>query len=155
MSELASKRPKITAEMIEAAAVRVAESAHSGPAFSVSTDWLVQLIVSKYSYPMDGYELAKALDGPIDPDSEFVSDMDSMDGVVGDLHREAGWQWVRDNDIQPPLPVGAVIEQGEITGTSDFSPAAYEVKEPDDNSHGICVLIVRYENARPVTGESV
>lgn len=79
-------------------------------------------------------------------DAMMVEDLDGFHDSVARRHLVLCRAWVKEHDIQPPLPVGTVIEQGEITAVSAFSPATYEVRRPGDSEHRR--LLVAFEDAR-------
>lgn len=82
-------------------------------------------------------------------DALMVEELDGFHHRVTSTHRERCWTWAKEHDIQPPFPIGTVIEQGEITGVSRFSPATYEVRRPEDCETSR--LLVAFEDARRPT----
>jgi hypothetical protein len=64
-----------------------------------------------------------------------------------EAHRKACIAWARDNNVQPPLPVGAITTQGEITGIYAHDGACYEIRKPGDTD-STRRYIVRFEDAR-------
>ena len=138
MPEIKPKRPTATKEMILAAATAVAEKIGADAA----------TIAEHYQPGMDGYELAKELDKYAywDTSRDDMEALDEVDSLVDSAVKKAVKAWFIDNDIQPPLPIGTQIKEGLITGVSDYSPAAYLVKETgctDDSRH----RLIRFENA--------
>lgn len=132
------ERPTITPEMILEAAQIVAERTQDD----------AESIAECYDHPMNGYHLAKALedDAYWDISMDDVEELDNMSRLVEELLSKAEWRWVADNNIEPPLPIGATITQGVIAGFSEYAPARYKVKEPDCTEEGR-FLLVKYEDA--------
>ncbi|MOA62056.1 hypothetical protein D3C78_1873540 [compost metagenome] len=54
--------------------------------------------------------------------------------------------WAEEHSPQPPLPIGARIKQGVITGIYDYEPATYRVKE-DGCTNDSRSLLIKFENA--------
>lgn len=142
-------RPKVTPELI--ATVAAAFCSSHGWDASQADD-----LARAYRSGMNGYELAKTLDnyhGWI-PTADDVESLDCFGGEVREAHRQACIAWARDNNIQPPLPIGAMTTRGEITGISEWDGACYEVRKPDDQ-HPTRRYIVRFEDARAVEVQAV
>lgn len=138
-------RPTLTEEMIQATA----------EAFCKRHGWdcdeAADLTRIRDSMNMDGYELAKELEARCGwmPDAETVEVLDEFPSDLREALRQACIAWARDNNIQPPLPIGAVIAQGTITGVYEHDGACYLVAEGGDvESHRR--LIIRFENAKAV-----
>jgi hypothetical protein len=138
-------RPIVTKELIAATAA----------SFCASNGWDAaqadDLARVCYSQHMDGYELAKALDIERGWLINFddVETLDCFGTELGEAHRQACIAWARDNNIQPPLPIGTMTTRGEITGISDYDGATYLIKEIGCNQEGRS-LLVRFEDARQV-----
>ena len=78
--------------------------------------------------------------------------METLDNFGCDLRealRQACIAWARDNNIQPPLPIGTMTTRGQITGVSDHDGATYLIRENGCTQEGRR-LLVRFEDARPV-----
>ena len=137
------KRPEITKEIIEEAARKIVT------AMGLDEEHVADIVeVYNHSWRMDGYEIAKALDDEFHwhIDMDAVVELDGIGSLIEHLHREACRQWVQENDIQPPYPVGSQLTKGVVTGISDFLPAYYLVQPPDDaDSSGR--LLIRFEDA--------
>lgn len=143
------KRPTVTDEMkLEAAQGLVTAlgwDAHNA-----------EDIAQQYSYGMDGYELAKALDqwASWDTSREDMEELDGMQSRVYALLRAAEEQWFAENSIQPPLPIGArvVIREGvgHITEIYKHSVATYAVKPEgqDDSTCGNRRLLIKFEDTK-------
>lgn len=131
-------RPKITKEMVIEAAKKIAEKLEGD----------AEAIAKHYRHPMDGYELARELDRYEGWDLTMpdVEELDCLSSIVSDLHRQAEKKWVRENDIQPPLPIGTRIEHGVIHSVCDYSAAKYRVKEDGCTQDGR-FLLIRFEDA--------
>jgi hypothetical protein len=151
------ERPKITPDIIARAAKMTAEEC-----YNISDDdekaELAKDIAADYSHPQDGFSIGKHLDDiGWDIDTNMVNDLDCMESNVRFLHTEACKQWVKENNIQPPLPIGSIItfgrrcERGEITGVcDDHSPASYLVRMDghNDETDGGSRRVVMFEDAR-------
>ncbi len=142
-------RPTITKNIIRQAAQKTAAET-----CNLDTEEQTRLathLADIYHDGMNGYELARELERTfsweyIDP--MFVSDIDAMSCHVRTIHQNVCHTWVKEHNIQPPLPIGTQIKEGEITAVSDHMPAYYEVREPDqDDSKGISRRLIRFEDA--------
>ena len=137
------ERPKIDRELITATAAAFCE--RNGWSADQAAD-LARVYRGGY---MDGYELAKALDsfcGWI-PTAQDVETLDSFDSDARNLHQKTCIAWARENNVQPPLPVGTMTTQGEITGIYAHDGACYEIRKPGD-TNPTRRQIVRFEDAR-------
>ena len=135
------ERPKVTPEMVSEAATKLATA--NGWDTDQASD-----VASAYSRYMDGYQLAKELERKhgwliTAPDVEAL---DCMDSDVREILKHACMEWARENDIQPPLPVGTMTTLGKITGLYKYEAACYEVLEPGCTEPSRR-RIVRYEDA--------
>ena len=136
-------RPKVTRELI----------AETASAFCAREGWgahqEADLAGVCRGANMGGYELAKALDNERGwmPTAQDVETLDSFGGDIREAHRQACIAWARDNNVQPPLPVGTMTTQGEITGIYAHDGACYEVRKPGD-TEPTRRYIVRFEDAR-------
>ena len=137
-------RPKVTDQMILGAAVQVAAKVGGN----------AEDIANQYCHPMDGYELAKALERwcSWDIKRSDIDDLDEIEWLVRQLHEEAVKQWVVGFDIKPILAIGTRIKQGVIAGISDRFDARYMVKENGCTREGRHLLI-KYEDALVVEGQ--
>ena len=137
------ERPKLTTELI--AATAAAFAARNG----WDADQAADLARVCRSDNMDGYELAKALERVCYwmPTAQDVETLDNFGCDLREEHREACAAWARDNNVQPPLPIGAMTTRGEITGISTYSPASYEIRKPGD-TEPTRRYIVCFEDAR-------
>lgn len=137
------KRPKVTKEIVSSAAVD----------FCARNGWTEQQaedLAEAYFdtlYP-DGYKLARALDDDYywDMDAQTVDTLDGFYSVVCETHKQVCIAWARDNNIQPPLPIGAMTTKGLIAGLYEHDVACYRIKERDD-ANDTRFLIVRFEDA--------
>lgn len=138
--EIDMKRPEISDQTIREAAAQIATQLDAAP----------DDIVEHFRPHMDGYELAKKLEDYAHWDITLmdVETLDCMDSTVDELHRKVLLEWVKENDIKPPLPIGTMTTKGEITGINEYSAAKYEIKEPDQDDN-ICHrrLLVDFEDA--------
>lgn len=126
-------RPTVTKEMKRAAAIEVAKS----------TDVDVHDIAQAYSYPMDGYQLARELDDHYhcDISASDVEELDAMDSLVRQELERAERQWVEREGIIPKLGIGTAIKKGVIAGVSEHAPATYKVKQHGCEQDGRFLLI--------------
>ncbi len=143
------QRPKITRELIAAAAAT----------FCAREGWDKQQaedLGRVARWHMDGYELAKELERAcyLSPTARDVETLDMFGHEIIEAHRQACVAWARDNNVQPPLPVGTMTTLGEITGVSTYSPASYEIRKPGD-TEPTRRYIVAFEDAKAVDGASV
>jgi len=141
-------RPTVTKEMILAAAEVVA----------AKIDADAESIADHYRHPMDGWELAKALDTYAywDTTKDDMEALDEVEWLVRSALEKAEKEWFDSNDIQPPYPIGTTLScggrgVGVITGISSRSPATYEVKPDgqDDASSGTRRWLIKFEEAQP------
>lgn len=148
---VSTKRPLVDAEIIKIAATKTAENtANINPC---DVGLLAKDIAKYYSRLMNGYDLAKNLDGAgWDVDPVFVDDMDMMDSYVREAHQKKCYEWVKNENIKPTLMQGTHIStngisvlQGVIGGICQHLPAAYLVKEDGCTSSGR-FLIVNFED---------
>ena len=141
-------RPVVTEDMIRQAAEVVATRLSAN----------AEDIVSEYSYPMDGFELAKELMKwhNWDVSRDDLDILDEVDSLVEALLKEAEKQWFEQNNIQPPLPIGTHITLGEITGIYEYDVARYEVKElgQDGDENLLGRRIIKFEDAE-LAGEKL
>ena len=131
-------RPTVTHEMKLAVAMKVAESVNGD----------AETNAAAYSYPMDGYALAKELDDRHywEITASDVEELDAMDVLVRDELKRAEREWVEREGITPKLANGTTIKRGVIAGVSEYSPAMYKVKEHGCQQEGR-FLLVRFEDA--------
>lgn len=110
-------------------------------------------IANEWHNGMDGYQLAKTLEADCywgDLSLQDAEDLDGVSFVVRDAEESARKAWAAEWDIQPPLPVGARIQQGVIAGVYEYGAAQYMVKAngcTQDRRH----LIIKFEDAQEVT----
>ena len=144
------ERPKLTKELIAATA----------EAFCKSNGWqddeaddLAKVCTSLY---MDGYEIAKALESRCywTITTMEVETLDEFSFKLREALRQACITWARENNIQPPHPIGTKITRGTITGIYEHDGACYLVAEPgkEDSSTR---LVVRFEDAIALNAEPV
>lgn len=136
-AKTAPPRPHITHAILLEAARKSA----------VRTKFDPEHIADCYSTRDDGYELAKKLeDYGYSISVSDVEELDEMRYAVADIHEKACWEWVKENNIQAPYPVGTELTRGVIAGISEHSPASYQVKEYDCAQEGR-FRIIRFEDA--------
>lgn len=137
------ERPKLTKELIAATAAAFCK------ANGWDADQAAGLARVCRSAHMDGYELAKELDSVCGwiPTAQDVETLDNFGFDVREALRQACIAWARDNNVQPPLPVGTMTTQGEITGIYAHDGACYEIRKPGD-TEPTRRYIVRFEDAR-------
>jgi hypothetical protein len=147
-------RPTVTDAMKLAAAMPIAKEMLSGMGDSIEAG--AKSIADYGSLHMDGYELAKELEG--DGWDITREDVDTLDGFSWNLREElekAEKEWADGNDIKPPLPIGTRVitphsGEGEITGVHQHGAAMYLVRpdsytEQDDANKRR--LIIKFEDA--------
>lgn len=137
-------RPTVTEEMVRQAATEVAEVYYSD-----FKDTAVEAILRQYSYPMDGYELAKNLDRweSWDNTRDDVDTLDEIDCKVDRLLREAVKAWGVAFPMEPPFPVGHRITHGVIDHIYEHRPATYAVKE-EGCTKPSRYLLIKFEDAK-------
>lgn len=137
------ERPKITREFIASVAAKFCEREGWD---EDQADDLAR--VCRHAH-MDGYELAKELDTICgwSPTAQDVETLDNFGHEVREAHRQACIAWARENDVQPPLPIGTMTTRGEITGISEYDGATYLVREPG-GKEPTRRLLIRFEDAR-------
>lgn len=136
------ERPKVTPEMIAQAAQKLASE----------NGWdseQVDDVAKHWRRCMNGYELAKELDTYCgwEIDVSDVEALDCIDSEVRGIHRAACWEWAKEHNVQPPLPIGTMTTRGEITGISKYDAAAYLIRENGEINESRR-LIVLFEDAR-------
>jgi hypothetical protein len=140
-------RPKITKELVAAAVAEIA----------TETGIPAETIAAAYSRYMDGYQLARELERYHWIDDLTMAEVDALDRAgfaVDRAQQKAEEEWVIQNNIQPKLKVGDVIDKGVISGISERSPARYLVKENGCTQKGR-FLLVNFEDAekQPTKGD--
>lgn len=135
-------RPQLTKELIAATAVTFCEQ--NGMDHDAAAD-----IASVWSGHMDGYELARELDRMCgwSPNAQDVEVLDGFSFALMEAHRAACLAWAKENNIQPPLPIGTMTTLGEITGIYALDGACYEIRMTGDTDP-TRRRIVRFEDAR-------
>lgn len=143
-------RPKATTEMIAAAAKAVADQHSWG-------DNAAAAIVRQYHRNADGFALMKDLEKweSWDCERDDIERLDEVDNLVRKAVSEAERAWAADNQITPPLPIGALIELhdhpagGRIMGVFENAPAIYKVKPvgQDDAKTGTMRRLIKFEDA--------
>lgn len=135
-------RPQLTKELIAATAATFCEQ--NGFAHEAAAD-----IASVWGNHMDGYGLAKELERQCgwSPTAQDVEELDGFYDALRNAHRKACIAWARENNIQPPLPIGTMTTRGEITGIYAYDGACYEIRIPGD-ADPTRRRIMRFEDAR-------
>lgn len=143
-------RPKMTKELIAATAAAFCKRE------GWDADQADDLVSVCRNAHMDGYELAKELDSMCGwmPTAQDVETLDNFGSELREAHRQACIAWARDNNIQPPLPIGTITTRGEITGVSDHDGATYLIREHGETNDGRR-LLVKFEDARPAKAAAV
>ena len=138
--------PKRTKEMVQAAV----EAYIKRHGFDWGdTEQAAKEIANHWLHNMDGYDLAKNLDDyeGWSITAEDVENLDGISDVVRQAEEDARKEWTAQWNIQPHLPIGTKIKQGEIVGVSEYHAACYNVKESGCTQEGR-YLIVKFEDAR-------
>lgn len=102
-----------------------------------------------------GYQMAKTIDPAHWPDACAYSSDDALEIMVSladRIHEKAVLSWFNQMFLNPPLPVGTQIMQGEITGIYDGEPAYYLVKT---NEFASFRQLVKFEDAVAIDGQSL
>lgn len=142
-------RPKATLEIVLKIAADVARE------LGWSADGTEDIAYAYMDCGPDGFRMAKELD--FNGWDLSACDIETLDDMHGDVCRavtELEKVWVKENNIQPPLRIGAVIKEGVITGIYGHQPAYYLVKEhgcTNDNRR----LLVKFEDAQEREGEAM
>jgi len=138
-------RPAVTRELVAEAARKMCE--REGWLTGSEADDIARV----YRQGMDGYAIARALDDDCgwDCDASVVEALDNLNHEVRAAHRLLCLAWARDNNIQPPLPVGTQITIGEITGIYEYDAAYYQVRATGETNEARRRL-VRFEDAKAV-----
>lgn len=136
-------RPTVTEDTITRAARKLA--ARHGWDDQMAAD-----IAACFDRFDDGYALAKRLEDDYlwSIDAGLVNDLDMMSHMVEAENRRDGFAWEKENNILPPLPIGATIKEGVITGIFKYGPATYEVQEP--NKPPTTRALIHFEDAKLV-----
>lgn len=130
-------RPSLTKEILLKAAQELLEE--------LELDAEPEQLVKTYAHWMDGYQLAKRLDldHGWDIDAQMVEHLDDFIHEVESEKDAAQKAWAKDNNIQPPHPIGTQLHEGKIAGISPHHPAAYLVDYGKKDSK----LIINFEKA--------
>lgn len=142
------KRPQVTQEMrLEAARMVAAESEWG--------DHKVDDMMRHWRSGMNGYELAKELESCCGwkIDLYTVEQLDSLHVCLWRIHQKACRDWVKEHNIQPPLPVGTMTTDGEITEICPHTPAYYLIRPHDAPPDSSDRLIVPFEDVRVASAE--
>lgn len=144
-------RPELTDEMRYAAAL---EFARDNPTVQVgiqAKQIAKEIAACDVDCWTNAYELAKELESYHDWDvgADTVATLDNYDIYLRKHLKAAEKQWAEDNNIQPPFPIGTVVQfygrrTGEITSISKYDAAAYEIKEEGKPEN--YRAIVKFEN---------
>ncbi len=144
-------RPTVNSEMKQAAAEELAsEMLKSGLITECQRTDLARSLAQHGSLYADGFEFGKYLDRHSWPvNAEWIEHLESYGSILREKLNAAGWEWVRAEDIQPPLPIGTIINEGEITGIYEHMPAYYQVKPlgQDDEKEGHRRKLIKFEDA--------
>lgn len=131
------KRPTINQDIVSSAVCIVAEK--------IGMDW--ESIFSEYDYPMDGFELMKALESSgYDIRREDMEAMDEIDDLCEKRLKEAEYKWFEENEIKPPFDIGTLIQHGVIVGICEHKAGAYLVK-PYDTFFENHFRVINFEDA--------
>lgn len=148
------ERPALTQKVIIKAALHCAINITD----ATGCVWaLAEAIEKSYpaeAHPVDGYKIARFLENNFiwsSINAEMVESLNSMSKYVDEEYIRICTAWVKQNNVQPPYPIGTEIIEGTITGISGSLPAYYEVK-PRDHGNQISPKfrrLVRFERAHP------
>lgn len=141
--------PKRTDAMVKAAVIAYIER-HSLHRWGVPKD-VADDIAKVWWVGIDGYELAKKLEDDCYWSGLSLEDAQDLDGIgwaVRDAEEDARKAWVAEWNIKPSFPIGTELNRGFIASVSQYTAAAYNVKEHGCTQDGR-FLIVRFEDAVP------
>ncbi|MBZ9600699.1 hypothetical protein [Phyllobacterium chamaecytisi] len=152
-----TERPKVNDEMrLAAAAVIAARLVKAGHIEANAVDQHANDLAQYGGDSADGYELAKDLDRRAhwDCNLDMASILDGYSYEISIEVEKAQKAWAVENNIQPPLPIGARVSiktfkgdaQGTIDGVYEYGPAKYTVKL--DGETGSTRRIVNFEDAK-------
>jgi hypothetical protein len=150
-SVMISQRPGITGEMIQLAiGMALQDSAFSEMDTAQKSVFADEINRVYYQ----GIE-AGTLVGRLCYHTLSLDQIEALDGIgyqIDRIHKKACEKWVVDFNIQPPLPIGELIEEGEITGISEYDPATYLVKPygQDDATSNRRRRLIRFEDAKKI-----
>ncbi|MDK9790196.1 hypothetical protein [Vibrio sp. D431a] len=148
MSDIPS-RPTLTVEMLMRAANNTAVQV-SGVSDSL-VEKFVEDIQLVYSYGMNGFELAAALEEKgwnKEKASSFADELELMEFECSKEIDQAAFEWIERYNVTPKLEIGTVVAQGEITGIHPKFPAKYLVRPrgQDDEKQNSARLVVNFED---------
>ncbi|PPC80747.1 MAG: hypothetical protein CTY39_10985 [Hyphomicrobium sp.] len=145
------KSPKISKEFVRDVAVSFCE--RNGRGEQQADD-----LAEAYSDGSltDGYKLAKVLDDDYywDMDAQTVATLDGFDSLVREAHKQVCIAWARDNNIQPPLPIGAMTTKGVIAGIYEHDAACYRIVRHNAKSRGEMLLASPTRTPGSAAGDS-
>lgn len=150
-SMMTSKRPGITGEMIQLAIGMALQDTAFSEMDEAQKTAFADEINRVYYY---GIEVG-TLVGRLRYHTLSLDQIEALDGIgyhIDRQHKKACEQWVVDFNIQPPLSIGELIEEGEITGISEYDPATYLVKPygQDDATSNHRRRLIRFEDAKKI-----
>lgn len=144
MSTKKPSRPYANKQIIEEAAEEMA----------LIIDADAATIAQHYSYPMDGYELARELEKYAywDVDRDMMEKLDEMEAIVDRKLKAAEERWAEENDIQPELPNGTRVQCkvrrqfGFIDGVSEYGVARYLVRDENQPESDTSRWVIKFED---------
>lgn len=159
-------RPTRTIEIKRKAAEEFVAQHRSCLPSDIDDEDLIDHLIKHAHAHENGYEIAKTLDNweRWDIEAETVSALDSFDYYVTRQLRTVEAEWIAENNIQPPFPVGTEVEylygtwkQGEITGICTHTPGCYLIKEAGQNDEECNRMraVVKWENVREIKNEQI
>ncbi len=119
-------------------------------------------VISKLGPFADGYTIARQLEerSGWDCDLQIAAALDDFSELRAIEVRRLRAEWAARNDVKPQFAIGsrvsfgpAMLEKGEITGVSKYTPAAYEIAVDGDASAGEPHnrrRIVHFEDVAPI-----
>lgn len=155
--EISARPTRPTPEMRHHAASLLVDEL--GPETEAEKERMITALSLCPAWYRNGYEMAKWLESNHywEPDAQMVETLDSFRHMVDSQIEKAQEQWVIDNNIKPPLPLGTRVaiasvyrgtEHGTLAHLFKYGPAKYSVKMDGDTSGGF--RIVNYEDAIPI-----
>lgn len=136
------KRPELTKEII-LVGINELMAEYPDEFEEINDDYDKQKLTKVYRSYYDGYELMKEMEDAADWEGhlELANTLDHLSIYVDRAYKNHLEQWVKDNNIQPPYPIGHKFTNkgrpAQITEISKYDPYRYLVQYLDD---GDCKL---------------
>ncbi|MBE8578696.1 hypothetical protein [Vibrio sp. OPT18] len=110
---------------------------------------LIDSLHRHWSDGCDEYELAKGFEGDYwEVNYDFVGKLENVCGYVNAALKAVIDEWANSNDIVPPFEIGTKLEEGVITGISQYDPASYRVLVYGEPKSSTTRRLVKFEDAK-------